>query len=159
MTLKHSIVSVSVLLSGVWLLYACQPTPEIKPRRTLASGEAGTENNTGDSSAEGEDQSAGDGGEEAPAEVFSMSWDNAADPGITAYKLFLIPPGELPLEISSTAIADLVLEGNQYSLSVTDAQIKEALGTTVVDPSAYCFSILAVNGVGNSQHSPKICPE
>lgn len=98
-------------------------------------------------------------------ECFTLSWDASNDTSITACKVFLVPPGSLrrapgsdsPVEVQNFPMADLSPEGSKYSVKVLDATIKAAMGTRNVDPGQYCFTVVAVNNVGNSAHSRNIC--
>jgi hypothetical protein len=104
----------------------------------------------------------------APAAAnFTMSWDVSTDAAIVSYKVFIVPPDrnprfpgktDVPIQIKNYPIASLQKNGTKYSATVTADEIKAALGTTVVAPTAYCFTVVAVNGVGNSAHSPVMCP-
>lgn len=102
-----------------------------------------------------------------PPTVYSMSWDASADPGVVSYKVFLVTPDrnprfpgktDVPLPIKNLPLAALQKDGTKYTVKVNSDEVKAALGTTVVNPTAYCFTIVAVNAVGNSAHSPVICP-
>ncbi|MFW7378552.1 MAG: hypothetical protein ACOH5I_07095 [Oligoflexus sp.] len=165
-------LSLSFLTIIAVLAYACQPQTPVRERRIISpnqqgaqAGEQGENNGDATQDDEGEDEEDEAGG--TPPESYSMSWDMSADPGIISYKVYIVPPDknarfpgktDVPVEVVSYSIDELQQDGQKYSVSVDSDLIKAALGTAVVDPAAYCFTITAVNGVGNSSHSPVICP-
>ncbi len=106
-------------------------------------------------------------GTPAVASNFTMSWDASTDPAIVSYKVFIVPPDrnsrfpgktDVPVQIKNYPLAALQKNGLKYSVAVTSDEVKAALGATVPIPTAYCFTVVSVNAVGNSAHSPLICP-
>ena len=163
MTLYRSLQSVGFLSLAALLLYACQPQSPTLERRTGAAGasradtDAGVEDEVEEDNEEEEDSGA----------AFAMSWDDSGNAAITSYKVFIVPPDSnprfpnasgVPIEVKSYLLGDLTLENGKYSVAVSQADVKAALGALTVEEDKYCFSLVAVNGVGNSVHSAKVCP-
>ncbi len=103
----------------------------------------------------------------APPVNFTMSWDASADPAIVSYKVFLVPPDrnprfpgktDVPIQIKNYPLAALQKNGAKYSVTVNSDEIKTALGSTPANSAVNCFTVVAVNAVGNSAHSPVFCP-
>jgi hypothetical protein len=176
MVLYRSSVCLSVTVLISILLHACQ-AEVIQDRRTVTTGET-AQPASKDGDAKPDDKNAGapagnttppagNAGTPSAATKFTMSWDVSADPAIVSYKVFVVPPDrnprfpgktDVPIQIKNYPLADLQKNGQKYSVVVSSDEVKAALGATVVSPTAYCFTIVAVNGVGNSTHSPVICP-
>ena len=158
-----------LLAASIFLLIACQDG-QVYERREIASGSSNSAAPTGDAvdgNGPGEaDEEAAEEAAEAPA-AYTMAWDNAADPAIQSYKVFILPPDNgtatyknlsgVPIEVKNIPVADLVADGAQQKVSISDAEIKAALGVIEIDPALYCFSLVAVNAVGNSVHTTKSC--
>ena len=147
---------------GLVSLKSCFQEPaEYKSNRSVAAS------NTGDASADDSDGPDGSPAEtvedeEAPDEEqgltgYVFTWEPSADTNVDSYKVFVVPPEMVPLEVKSIPVANVVEDGTNISTSVTPDEVKAALGTATVIPADYCFSIVAVNGVGNSEHSAKVC--
>jgi len=173
MTTKTS-VGLSLTIVIATLVFACQ-SEEIQDNRRVIAGET-AKPVTKEDDAKSEDKKveapAGNpsapGGAPPPASAnYTMTWGVSADPAIVSYKVFIVPPDrnprfpgktDVPIQIKNYPIAGLQKNGDKYSVVVSNDEIKAALGATVVSPTAYCFSIVAVNGVGNSTYAPVICP-
>jgi hypothetical protein len=106
-------------------------------------------------------------GTPATAASYAMSWDASTDPAIVSYKVFVVPPDrnprfpgktDVPIQIKNYPLAALQKNGTKYTVAVTGDEVKAALGATAATTTTYCFTVVAVNGVGNSAHSPVICP-
>lgn len=163
-----------VLLSSFLLaiIYACTPQPEMKPRQMSTSRGAddaqGSSDNSSEQDDDDDDNDNEDDDDESSSGEFSMSWDDSGDANIVSYKIFFIPPDSgtrtyknasgTPIEIKNYPLASLELEGGKYSVEVEGSDIDAAIGTLQVDEEDYCFSLVAVNAVGNSVHSAKVCP-
>lgn len=169
----------AVCLSGIvavsMLIHACQ-AEVIQDNRSVTTGETAQpakseeakvdDKKPGTTTGNTTPPPANPGTPAAPAN-FTMSWDASTDPAIVSYKVFIVPPDrnprfpgktDVPIQIKNYPLAALQKNGTKYSVAVTGDEIKAALGATVVNPTAYCFTVVAVNGVGNSAHSPVICP-
>jgi hypothetical protein len=169
----------AVCLSGTllisMLIHACQ-SEVIQDKRSATTGQT-AQPATKDNDATADDKNPGAPADSTtppagnpgtpPAATFTMSWDVSADPAIVSYKVFIVPPDrnprfpgktDVPIEIKNYPLAALQKNGQKYTAVVSNDEIKAALGATVVNPTAYCFTIVAVNGVGNSTHSPLVCP-
>ncbi len=169
--MKHykTIISSLLFFLGFLFFYACQQ--EVVYEQRANTGAAGNDANTGsennnDNAATQDDDNNNDDGV-ANASSFSMSWDQSTDASILSYKIFFVPPDSnprypnasgVPIEIKNYPLADLTPNGGKYTITVTDDEVKAALGTTSVEQNQYCFSLVAVNNIGNSVHSTKICP-
>lgn len=103
----------------------------------------------------------------AAAASYTMSWDAATDPAVVSYKVFVVPPDrnprfpgktDVPIQVKNYPLAALQKNGTKYSVAVTSDEVKTALGTIATTTTTYCFTVVAVNAVGNSAHSPVICP-
>jgi len=155
------------------LAHACQPEP-IQDHRSATTGRtAQPASGADDANSNGNNTNtqvppANTGTTATPAAPanYTMTWDVPADAAIVSYKVFLVPsdqnprfPGktDVPIQIKNYPLAELQKNGQKYSVVVSSDQIKTALGTTPA-PATKCFSIVAVNGVGNSSYSPVICP-
>jgi hypothetical protein len=165
-------LSVTILIS---ILLACQ-AEVIQDSRSGTSGttqpirkdeEAKAGDKAAEAPADNTKPPAGNAGTPAAPANYTMSWDVSADPAIVSYKVFIVPPDrnprfpgktDVPIQIKNYPLAALQKNGQKYSVAVSADEIKTALGATVVNPTAYCFTIVAVNGVGNSAHSPVMCP-
>jgi hypothetical protein len=170
--MKNAKIFLGLSLSAVIaLVYACQSevvknNRQVSTAQTAQSGNVdsnGTNNNTSEKKTD--TPAANTGGNAADPTNFTMSWDVADDPGIVSYKIFVVPPDrnprfagktDVPIQIKNYPVAELQKNGQKYSVVVSSDEVKTALGGTTV--STYCFTVVAVNGVGNSVHSPVICP-
>lgn len=182
MTMTQVALSLSGIVLASMLIHACQ-AEVIQDNRGAVSGTAQSqraeESKSDETNADTEDQkveveSAQDTKQPEPkAETppsstkYTMSWDVSADPAVVAYKVFVVPPDrnprfpgktDIPVQVKNFPLAALQSNGQKYSIAVTSDEVKTALGSTVVNGAAYCFTVVAVNGVGNSAHSPLICP-
>lgn len=158
-----------ILLSFVVaaLIHACQQQPQITERQ-IASSRAETGNPSGDDlSSETGDESGDDTSDSESPKNFTLTWDSSADAAILSYKVFVVPPGILtrapgtfnvPIQVKDVAIGDLETVDNKYNMNLSTDEINTALGAAIVDSKDFCFTIVAVNAIGNSAHSPKICP-
>jgi hypothetical protein len=159
------------LAAVIGLVYACQSEVVKNSRQVSTSQTAQSGNIDGNNANPGENKVETPGsnaGNNTPAPTnFTMSWDASADAGIVSYKVFVVPPDrnprfagktDVPIQVKNYPIAELQKNGEKYSVVVTSDEVKTALGSTTVSATAYCFTVVAVNGVGNSAHSPVICP-
>ncbi|WP_141733162.1 hypothetical protein [Oligoflexus tunisiensis] len=171
MNLTKTAVGLSLTLFMAALVHACQPEG-IQDSRGAATGATAPQASKADDAAP-EDKKPGAPATNtgntpaAPAANYTMTWDVSADAAIVSYKVFVVPPDrnprfpgklDVPVQIKNYPIADLQKNGEKYSVVVSSDEIKAALGSTVTTPISYCFTIVAVNAVGNSSHSPVICP-
>ncbi|MFY7927381.1 MAG: hypothetical protein ACOVS5_00790 [Oligoflexus sp.] len=179
MTFKNmAVFYLSGTIALSMLIHACQGEG-VKDTRNFGSGAATPSAPKGDDSKPGDSQAGppADGtippagtptpGTPAAPASFTMSWDVSTDAAIGSYKVFVVPPDrnprfpgktDVPIPIKTYPLAMLQRSGQKYSVTVSSDEVKTALGATTVNPNAYCFTIVAVNGVGNSAHSPLICP-
>lgn len=102
-----------------------------------------------------------------PGNSFSMSWDMSTDSSIIAYKVFIVPPDQnfrfkgkydVPIEVKMMPLSGLKTNNGKYEVSVTSSEISSVLGNVTLQSGEYCFSLVAVNNVGNSIHSGVVCP-
>ncbi len=176
MVFSRASVSLSATVLISVLLHACQ-AEVIQDNRSVTNGataqpatkdgDANADNTGGTQAPTGNTTPPPANKPAAPAASanFTMSWDVSTDPAIVAYKVFIVPPDrnprfpgktDIPIQIKNYPLAALQKNGTKYSVVVTADEVKTALGAT---PAAtYCFTVVAVNGVGNSPHSPLICP-
>lgn len=175
MVFNRTAVSLSVTVLISILIHACQ-AEVIQDKRTATTGETAQPARKDEEAKAGDKNAGAPAGDTTPpaanpgtppAASYTMSWDVSTDPAIVSYKVFIVPPDrnprfpgktDVPIQIKNYPIAALQKNGQKYSVAVSNDEIKAALGATVVNPAAYCFTIVAVNGVGNSAHSPLICP-
>lgn len=169
MKLNKSYISFSALVFSMTLIHACQQGFQYEQRDANTAASAQDSNaNSDDNTSTDTNENAGedDSSDTTPVEGFNMSWDESTDASIVSYKVFFLPPDSsrapnasgVPIEIANYPIADLDLADGKFSLSLSDADIKSALGTLEVGQDQYCFSLVAVNNIGNSVHSAKVCP-
>ncbi len=176
MTTKTS-VGLSLTLVIATLVFACQ-SEEIQDQRSVAASgttqpakkaeDANPENTKVEAPASKPVPPVGAPAGTPPAVAsYSMAWTVSADPAIVSYKVFIVPPDrnprfpgktDIPVQIKNYPIAGLQKNGDKYSVVVSNDEIKAALGASVVSPASPCFSIVAVNAVGNSTYAPVICP-
>lgn len=176
MFFNRTAVCLSTTVLASLLIHACQ-AEVIQDSRTATTG--GTvQSASKDEEAKVDDKKpgapAGDTtpppakpGTPAAAASYTMSWDASTDAAIVSYKVFVVPPDrnprfpgktDVPIQVKNYPLAALQKNGTKYTVAVTADEVKAALGATVVNSTAYCFTVVAVNGVGNSAHSPVICP-
>lgn len=163
-------LSLSLMAAITTLIYACQQEAQVRERRIFSpspqGAQTGQETENNESDATQSDATTNPVGQ-SPRGSYQMSWNISADPEIISYKVYIVPPDrnvrfsgktDVPIEIMDYAIDELQQNGEKYSVTVGSDLIKAALGTTGLDPAAYCFTVVSVNEVGNSIHSPAICP-
>jgi len=176
MTTKTS-VGLSLTIVIATLVFACQ-SEEIQDNRRVTAGGT-TQPASKEEDAKPEDKKVevpaskpvppvgAPAGTPPAAASYTMGWTVSADPAIVSYRVFIVPPDrnprfpgktDVPIQIKNYPIAGLQKNGDKYSVIVSNDEIKAALGASVVSPAAPCFSIVAVNAVGNSTYSPVICP-
>jgi type II secretory pathway pseudopilin PulG len=162
MIFNRTAVYLSAAVLAALLIHACQA-------EVVRDGRSVTAGGTAQPASANEQAKAGTStpGTPATAASYTMSWDASTDPAIVSYKVFVVPPDrnprfpgktDVPIQIKNYPLATLQKNGTKYSVAVTGDEIKAVLGATVVNAAAYCFTVAAVNGVGNSAHSPVICP-
>lgn len=173
MILTQASVGLSLTVMLATLVYACQPEVIQDNRGVITGGKAQPASQEDDAKSEDKpaelpkDSSSRAGGTPPPSASFTLAWNVSADPTLLSYKVFIVPPDrnprfpgktDVPIQIRNYPIASLSKIGEKYSVTVSTEEIKTALGATALNPAAYCFTVVAVNGVGNSTHSPVICP-
>lgn len=176
MIFNRTAVCLSTMVLASVLIHACQ-AEVVQDSRSSATG------STAQSASKADDAKADDKTSETPtgnttpppakpgtpAAVanYTMSWDASTDPAVVSYKVFVVPPDrnprfpgktDVPLQIKNYPLAALQKNGTKYTVAVTSDEVKTALGATAPTVTAPCFTVVAVNGVGNSPHSPVICP-
>jgi hypothetical protein len=176
MIFNRTAVCLSSILFGSLLIHACQ-AEVIQDSRSAGAGAAAQSTNKADD-ANTDDKTAGtptgntkpapaNPGTPAAAANYTMSWDASTDPAIVSYKVFVVPPDrnsrfpgktDVPIQVKNYPLAALQKNGTKYSVAVTSDEVKTALGAMAATTTTYCFTVVAVNGVGNSAHSPVICP-
>ena len=173
---------VATLSASMLFALACQQGIDYESQRSIASGNASGGGNaeqavSDDALSEEEEAEEEEEGEEdaavvAPDGAFTMAWTNPANPAIVGYKVFVLPPDNgsvgnnfanlsgVPIEIKNTPVAQLIEEGDVQKVFVTGAEINAGLTGLQIDPAApLCFTLVAVNAVGNSVHTNKSCVE
>jgi hypothetical protein len=177
MIFNRTAVCLSSLLVGSLLIHACQ-AEVIQDSRSAGAGAAAQSANKADDAKTQDNKTAGtptDSAKPAPATPgtpaaaanYTMSWDASTDPAIVSYKVFVVPPDrnarfpgktDVPIQVKNYPLAALQKNGTKYSVAVTSDEVKTALGAMAATTTTPCFTVVAVNGVGNSAHSPLICP-
>lgn len=143
----------SMILLGLPLVWSCFPSEKLTDKRS----------SIGAATIEPVDDPLASNTEEN----YKLSWDLSEDASIIAYKIFVVPPGSLarapgsdgPVEVNMIPVADLIAQDGKYAIEISDSQIMTALGSTDMGPMKPCFTLVAVNNIGNSAHSPRICME
>ena len=147
------IASLVAFTFGILVLKACeQPAIKTSSRTQIATGD----------SANQEQPSRQEEPEPEPEPEttdFQFSWTDANDANITEYKVFLVAPENVPQEIKRVAMADITTAEGTSTVNITKEEVQTILGDTILAAGETCFTIVAVNGVGNSQHSDKVCPQ
>jgi hypothetical protein len=170
MIFNRTVVYLSATVFASLLIHACQAEVVQDSRNVTTSGTAQPAGEDGNAKADTSSNTTpppAKPGTPATASSYTMSWDASTNPAIVSYKVFVVPPDrnprfpgktDVPIQIKNYPLAALQKNGTKYSVAVTGDEIKGALGATVANAAAYCFTVVAVNGVGNSVHSPVICP-
>ncbi|HET9241071.1 MAG TPA: hypothetical protein VFO10_27650 [Oligoflexus sp.] len=176
MIFNRTAVCLSSIVSASLLIHACQ-AEVIQDSRSTTNGataqsaskadDAKTEDKTSGSPTGNTTPPPANNGNPAAVTNYTMSWDASADAAVVSYKVFVVPPDrnprfpgktDVPIQIKNYPLASLQKNGTKYSVAVTSDEVKTALGAMAASTTTYCFTVVAVNGVGNSAHSPVICP-
>ena len=176
MIFNRTAVCLSATVLASLLIHACQAEVIQDSRSATTIGSAQPANKDGEAKVDTTTPGTPAGnttpppakpGTPAAAASYAMSWDASTDPAIVSYKVFVVPPDrnvrfpgktDVPIQVKNYPLASLQKNGTKYTVAVTGDEVKAALGATAVNTTAYCFTVVAVNGVGNSAHSPVICP-
>lgn len=176
MIFNRTAVCLSSIVSASLLIHACQAEVIQDSRSTTTGATAQSASKADDAKADDKTSGTPTGnttpapanpGTPAAATNYTMSWDASTDAAIVSYKVFVVPPDrnprfpgktDVPIQIKNYPLASLQKNGTKYTVAVTSDEVKTALGAMAATTTSYCFTVVAVNNVGNSAHSPVICP-